>query len=110
MIVPLIYRDLRSELGFLAKAIFFGIIKSLSVAVPFATKWAIVGSLWAWAIGLTIMTAAIWTFGATFLVGMLLGQTIFRKEQAVALNMICTALAVLAGGAAVIVRVVRLFL
>ena len=110
MIVPLIYRDLKAEPGFRAKAIFFGIMKSLSVAVPFATKWAIVGSLWAWPIGLTIMTAAVWTFGATFLVGMLLGQTIFRREHAVALNMIYTTLAMWAGAAAIIVRIVRWFL
>lgn len=100
------YQNLRHEPGYRLKALWFRFAKSLSIAVPFVIEWALVGCLWNWALVLPLFKTTAWIAASAFVVGMLVGQTITRKDHALAAGSIFMMLAIAAGAIAIVLKIV----
>jgi len=105
--VAAIYDELRKEDGYRLKALWFRLSKSLAIGVPLAIEWVIAGCLWAWALDLSVFRTAKWVFICSLLFGMLMAQAIKWKPHARASGSIYGGLAIVAGLAALLVKVVR---
>jgi len=102
-----IFEELRTEPGYRTKALLARAGKSLTIGLITAVFWLIPAVMWACALDLPILKTALWFFGVTLLLGLLLAQTVRWKPHALALGSITGGTAIVLTVVGLVVRIVR---